>query len=113
MHFKLRTGFTLVEALISIALLCTTGTVLLSFFFKNPTTELAWINDYGHNLSKTYLYSIQIDTPDTIFTHLDYHGWHWEIVIQAHKKDPETCFQATAIRANQDTTRSLYLCNYE
>lgn len=107
-----RKGSTLIEVLVSFAILATTGIFMVGFLFKNPTTNRAWLNNYGQELSKIILLSTPIEK-DTTIEHTDANGILWETVISATQDSIERCFHAVSIRLKKDTTRSLHYCKYE
>lgn len=110
---KNKKGVTLVEVLVSFAILTTTGTFLMGYLYPNKMTQKAWIDDYGHNLSKLNLYLNEGLENDSIIEHRDSIGVEWETVITVHNSGDETCYRATSIRNKVDTTRTLYKCEYK
>lgn len=108
---RFQAGSTLVEVLISFAILATTGVFMVGFLFKNPMSNKAWIDNYGSELSKVTLLTTVIDSSAT-FTHTDANGFRWETIVTATKDSTETCFRAISIRNKIDTTRALNYCIY-
>ena len=108
----LRKGSTLVEVLVSFGILATTGIFMIGFLFKNPTTNKAWLNNYGQELSKIVLLSTTIEK-DTTIEHTDANGILWETVVSTSQDSIEECFSAVSIRLKKDTTRILHYCKYE
>ena len=104
-------GSSLMEVLISLCILATTGTFMMGFLFKNATTNKAWIDNYGQELSKIILLSKTIEN-DTTFENYDENGIFWETKINAYLDDEEKCFTAVSIRLKKDTTNALYYCKY-
>lgn len=104
-------GSTLVEVLISFAILTTTGTLLVGFLYRNPMTNKAWIDDYGTELSKTALLTVHA-TNDTTLQHTDARGNTWETLIKVSTNENETCYSGTSVRFSVDTTRTLHYCTY-
>lgn len=104
-------GSTLVEVLVSFAILATTGVFILGFLYKNSMTNKVWVDDYGQELSKIALYSIPIKK-DTVIEHVDANGVPWNTIVKVSKEDFETCFKAVSVRHETDTTRALYYCKY-
>lgn len=109
---KNKKGVTLVEVLVSFAILTTTGTFLMGYLYPNKMTQKAWIDDYGHNLSKLNLYLNEGLEKDTILVHRDSIGIEWETLITAQNSGDEICNKAISIRNKADTTRALYKCEY-
>ena len=108
-HSKI--GSTLIEVLVSLAILTSTGMLVTGFLFRNSTTNKAWIDNYGQELSKIVLLTKPIAN-DTIVTHYDASGNSWETIIKANKDQDESCFSAVSIRHKKDTTRTLHYCKY-
>lgn len=105
-------GSTLVEVLISFAILATTGVFMVGFLFKNPMSNKAWVDNYGFELSKVTLLTAAIDSNAT-FTHTDANGFQWETIVKATKNAPETCFRITSVRNRVDSSRTLNYCIYK
>ena len=104
-------GSTLVEVLVSFAILTSTGVLVVGFLFRNPMSNKAWTDNYGQELSKIVL----LTTPtagDTVVTHTDASGLLWETVVKVQKDNEETCLSAVSIRHRSDTTRTLHYCKY-
>lgn len=106
-----RHGSTLVEILVSFAILATTGVFMVKFLYKNPMTQRAWTDCYGFELSKVVLLTNQVQA-DTSFTHTDANGIHWETHIRATKDEHEICYRAVSVRNGKDSTRVLNYCTY-
>lgn len=104
-------GSTLVEVLVSIAILTSTGVFIVGFLYRNPTTNKAWLDNYGQELSKIVLLSTPIEN-DTIVTHSDESGNSWETVVKVAKDQEESCYSAVSIRRKADSTRTLHYCTY-
>lgn len=104
-------GSTLVEVLVSFAILSSTGVLVVGFLFRNPMSNKVWIDNYGQELSKIVLLTTPIAN-DTIVTHTDESGNTWETVVKVSSEQEESCFKAVSIRRRQDTTRTLHYCNY-
>lgn len=104
-------GSTLVEVLISFAILSSTGVLVVGYLFRNPMSNKAWINNYGQELSKIILLTTPI-TNDTIVTHTDASGNRWETVIKVQKDSEEICYNAVSVRHKSDSTRTLHYCKY-
>lgn len=104
-------GSTLVEVLVSFAILSSTGVFIVGFLFRNPMSNKAWVDDYGQELSKIVLLTTPIAN-DTIVTHTDESGNSWETVITVTKDIEESCYSAISIRSKSDTTRTLHYCKY-
>jgi hypothetical protein len=104
-------GSTLVEVLVSFAILSSTGVLVVGFLFRNPMSNKVWIDNYGQELSKIILLTTPIAN-DTIVTHTDESGNTWETVVKVSSEQEESCFKAVSIRRRQDTTRTLHYCNY-
>lgn len=104
-------GFTLMEVLVSFAILTTTGVAMFSFLYPGKTENLAWTNDYGAELSKITLLSAST-LKDTIYQHVDGNGFHWDVKCTVSKFDTETCATAISIRNGTDTTRAQHLCRF-
>ena len=109
---KYKKGVTLIEVLLSFAILTTSGVMLMSYLYPNKITQKAWIDDYGHNLSKQNLYLNEGLEKDTILVHRDSIGIEWETLITAQNSGDEICYKAISIRNKADTTRALYKCEY-
>lgn len=104
-------GSTLVEVLVSFAILSSTGVLVVGFLFRNPMSNKVWIDNYGQELSKIILLTTPIAN-DTIVTHTDESGNTWETVVKVSSEQEESCFKAVSIRRRQDTTRTLHYCKY-
>lgn len=104
-------GSTLVEVLVSIAILTSTGVFIVGFLYRNPTTNKAWLDNYGQELSKIVLLSTPIEN-DTIVTHTDASENFWETVVKVAKDQEESCYRAVSIRRKADSTRTLHYCTY-
>lgn len=104
-------GGTLVEVLVSFAILSSTGVLVVGYLFRNPMSNKAWINNYGQELSKIILLTTPVAN-DTIVTHTDASGKFWETVIKVQKDSNEFCYSAISIRHKSDTTQTLYYCKY-
>lgn len=104
-------GSTLVEVLVSIAILTSTGVFIIGFLYRNPTTNKAWLDNYGQELSKIVLLSTPIEN-DTIVTHIDASENFWETVITVSKSNEESCYRAVSVRRKADSTRTLHYCTY-
>ena len=109
---KYKKGMTLVEVLLSFAILATTGAMLMGFLYPSKMTQKAWVDDYGHNISKLNLFLNEGLEKDTVIEQMDSIGVEWETVITAQNTGDETCYKATSIRNKADTTRALYKCEY-
>lgn len=110
---KYKKGVTLIEVLLSFAILTTSGVMLMSYLYPNKMTQKAWVDDYGHNLSKLNLYLYEGLEKDTTIVHRDSVGVEWETLITAQNSGDETCYKAVSIRNKVDTTRTLYKCEYK
>lgn len=106
-----KNGSTLVEVLISFAILSSTGVLVVGYLFQNPISNKAWINNYGQELSKIILLTTSMAS-DTVVTHTDASGNYWETVVKVLKDQEESCFESTSIRRKIDTTRTLHYCKY-
>lgn len=106
-----RIGSTLVEVLVSFAILSSTGVLVVGYLFRNPMSNKAWINNYGQELSKIILLTTPIAN-DTIVTHSDESGNSWETVVKVAKDQEESCYSAISVRHKTDTTRALHYCKY-
>jgi len=104
-------GSTLVEVLVSFAILATTGVFMVGFLFKNPMSNKAWVDNYGFELSKVTLLTAAIDSNAT-FAHTDANGFRWKTIVTATKDSTETCFRAISVRNKVDSTRALNYCTY-
>ena len=104
-------GSTLVEVLVSFAILSSTGVLIVGFLFRNPMSNKAWVDDYGQELSKIVLLTTPIAN-DTIVTHTDESGNSWETVVKVQKDNEETCYSAVSIQRKSDSTRTLHYCQY-
>ena len=104
-------GSTLVEVLVSLAILASTGVFTVGFLYRNTMTNRVWTDDYGADLSKAALLTAKA-TSDTTLLHTDARGIPWETVIKVSQDDYETCLKATSIRYGADTTRTLHYCTY-
>jgi len=104
-------GSTLVEVLVSIAILTSTGVFIVGFLYRNPTTNKAWLDNYGQELSKIVLMTTPIEN-DTIVTHTDASENFWETVITVSKSNEESCYRAVSVRRKADSTRTLHYCTY-
>ena len=109
---KNKKGSTLVEVLVSFAILTTTGVMLMGYLYPNKVTQKVWVDDYGNYLSKLNLYLNEDLQKDTMILHTDSLGVLWETLINAQTVGDETCYKATSIRNKTDTTRTLYKCEY-
>lgn len=107
----IRRGSTLVEVLVSFAILATTGVFVSGFLYKSSVTQKAWNENYGQELAKITLLT-ENPPSDTIFTHIDAKGVNWEILVKCNQDEDEVCLQATPVRNKADTTRALYFCRY-
>ncbi len=107
----IRRGSTLVEVLVSFAILATTGVFVSGFLYKSSVTQKAWNENYGQELAKITLLT-ENPPRDTIFMHTDAKGVNWEILVKRNQDEDEACFQATPVRNKADTTRALYFCRY-
>lgn len=111
-HFRSsHRGSTLVEVLVSFAILATTGVFVSGFLYKSSVTQKAWNENYGQELAKITLLT-ENPAKDTIFTHIDAKGVNWEILVKCNQDEDEVCHQATPVRNKADTTRALYFCRY-
>lgn len=108
---RFKTGSTLVEVLISFAILMSTGALVVGFLFRNPMSNKAWIDNYGQELSKIVLLTTEISN-DTLVTHTDASGNSWETVVEISKDKEELCYSAVSVRRKADTTRTLHYCTY-
>ena len=106
-----KTGSTLIEVLVSFAILTSTGAFIAGFLFRNPTSQKARIDNYGLELSKIVLLTTDIAN-DTIVTHTDASGNPWETIVKVSKESNEFCFNAVSIRRKSNTTRTLHYCKY-
>jgi len=104
-------GSTLVEVLVSFAILSSTGILVVGYLFRNPMSNKVWIENYGQELSKIVLLTDSIMN-DTTVTHTDASGNHWETFVKVLKDQEETCFEAASIRRKTDTTHTLHYCKY-
>lgn len=104
-------GSTLVEVLVSFAILTSMGVFTVGFLYRNSITNKAWLNNYGQELSKIVLLATPI-TNDTLITHTDESGFSWETVITVIKDAEESCYRASSVRHKSDTTRTLHYCTY-
>lgn len=104
-------GSTLVEVLISFAILASTGVLMVGFLYRNPMSNKVWVDDYGQELSKTTLLTVHV-AGDTTLLHTDAGGASWETRVKVSTSDNETCYSATSIRRSTDTTRTLHYCTY-
>ena len=104
-------GFTLMEVLVSFAVLTTTGVAMFSFLYPGKVENQAWVNDYGAELSKITLLSAPA-LKDTTYQHIDGNGIHWEVKCTVSSFDTETCATAVSIRNKADTTRAQHLCRF-
>ena len=104
-------GSTLVEVLVSFAILSSTGVLVVGFLFRNPTSNKVWIDNYGQELSKIVLLTTPIAN-DTIVTHTDESGNSWETVVKVQKDADEICYSAVSVRHKSDSTRTLHYCKY-
>ena len=112
MRIKFRKkGSTLVEVLVSLAILTSTGVLVVGYLYRNQTTNKVWIDNYGQELSKIILLTTHIAN-DTIVTHTDSSGNFWETVVKVSKDNDEQCYSAVSIRHKSDTTRTLHYCTY-
>ena len=105
-----RKGSTLMEALVSFAILSTTGVFLCGFLYKSPTTQKAWTDSYGHELSAVAV--LDKFKADTTLLHTDANGSHWETVITVTKDEDELCYKAISVRNKKDSTKALHYCIY-
>jgi len=106
-----KSGFTLMEALVSFGILATTGVLLAGFLYRGPVTQKARNESYGQELAKIHLLAGEI-SGDTVFTHGDANGNRWEIPVVRTGDGDETCYRAVTVRNGTDTTRALYYCRY-
>lgn len=106
-----RNGSTLVEVLVSLSILATTGVFVMGFLFQNPMSNKAWIDCYGHELSKIVLYTANIKN-DTTILHIDSNGVPWETFVKQSQDEFETCYKIVSIRNKTDSTRALNYCIY-
>lgn len=106
-----KNGSTLVEVLVSFAILTSVGVFTVGFLYRNSTTNKAWLDNYGQELSKIVLLTTPIAN-DTITTHTDDRGFSWETIITVTKDTEESCYSAISIRNKSDTTRTLHYCTY-
>lgn len=106
-----RKGSTLVEVLVSFAILTTTGVFMQGLLFRSPTTDKVWIDNYGQELSKIIILTTNAQN-DTVIEHSDANGAPWETIVKIDKEDAETCLTAVSIKARRDTTRTLHYCKY-
>lgn len=104
-------GSTLVEVLVSIAILTSTGVLVVGHLFRSPISNKAWIDNYGQELSKIILLTTPIAS-DTIVTHADANGIQWETVVKVQKDNEEICYSAVSVRHKSDSTRTLHYCKY-
>ena len=104
-------GSTLVEVLVSFAILSSTGAFIVGFLFRNPMSNKVWIDNYGQELSKIVLLTTPIAN-DTIVMHTDENGNSGETIVKVSIEQEESCFKAISIRRGLDTTRTLHYCNY-
>lgn len=104
-------GSTLVEVLVSFAILSSTGVLVVGFLFRNPMSNKVWIDNYGQELSKIVLLTTPIAN-DTIVTHTDESGNSWETVVKVARDQEESCLKAISVRRKTDTTRTLHYCKY-
>lgn len=107
-------GFSLMEVLISFAILATTGTLLSGFLYKGPVTQKARNENYGQELGKIYLLAETATglAKDSTFVHNDANGNHWEVAISQTVDGDEVCYKAQPVRNKVDSTRALYYCRY-
>jgi len=108
-HSKI--GSTLIEVLVSFAILTSMGVFTVGFLYRNSITNKAWLNNYGQELSKIVLLGTPI-TNDTLITHTDNSGFSWETIVTVIKDAEESCYRATSVRQKSDTTRTLHYCIY-
>jgi hypothetical protein len=104
-------GSTLVEVLVSIAILTSTGVLVVGHLFRSPISNKAWTDNYGQELSKIILLTTPIAS-DTIVTHADVNGIQWETVVKVQKDNEEICYSAVSVRHKSDSTRTLHYCKY-
>ena len=104
-------GSTLVEVLISFAILSSTGVLVVGYLFRNPISNKAWINNYGQELSKIILLTTSMAS-DTVVTHTDASGNFWETVVKVQKDSDEFCYSTVSVRRKSDTTRTLHYSTY-
>ena len=104
-------GSTLVEVLVSFAILSSTGVLVVGFLFRNPMSNKVWIDNYGQELSKIVLLTTPIAN-DTIVTHTDESGNSWETVVKVQKDNDEICYNAVSVQHKSDSTRTLHYCKY-
>lgn len=104
-------GSTLVEVLVSLAILTSTGMLIVGYLYRNPISNKVWIDNYGQELSKIVLLTTPIAN-DTTVTHTDKSGISWDVVIKVLKDSSETCYSSVSVRRKIDTTRTLHYCTY-
>lgn len=104
-------GSTLVEVLVSLAILTSTGVLVVGYLYKNQTTNKVWVDNYGQELSKIILLTTSIAN-DTIVTHTDAGGNFWETIVKVQKDSDEFCYSTVSVRRKSDTTRTLHYCTY-
>ena len=107
----LKKGSTLIEVLVSLAILTSTGGGVVGFLYRPPMSNKAWIDNYGHELSKIVLLTTPIAN-DTVVTHSDASGSAWETIVKVSREQDESCYRAVSIRRKADTTRALHYCKY-
>lgn len=106
-----KNGSTLVEVLVSLAILTSTGVFVVGFLYRTPMSNKAWIDNYGQELSKIVLLTTPIAN-DTVVTHSDASGSSWETIVKVSRELDELCYRAVSIRRKADTTRALHYCKY-
>lgn len=104
-------GSTLVEVLVSLSILATTGVFMMGFLFQSPMSNKAWNDSYGQELSKIVLYTTNIKN-DTTILHTDSNGVPWETLVKQTQDEFETCYKVESIRNKTDSTRALNYCIY-
>ncbi|MCK9182788.1 MAG: prepilin-type N-terminal cleavage/methylation domain-containing protein [Fibrobacteraceae bacterium] len=107
---KKNKGSTLIEVLISTALVGTTAVTLLGFLHGGKLASKAPHEDYGAELCKEVLYS-RIAKKDSILDFANTGGMPFKVVVKALTDGEEHCFSARAVRGGDSLRRFVY-CVY-
>jgi len=110
-----KNGMTLVEILVSMAILSGICVVFLGYLFHNPISQKAYTEDYGRKLSNNALLEIWAhkSIKDSLIEHRDSVGVSWTTNLYISRYDKEICVKAISVRSATDTTKSLLYCFYE
>lgn len=107
-------GSTLMEVLISFAIMGTVGVSLLGFQYRSPMSEKAYHDDYGRELSKLSLYRARdgLIAHDTLLEYRDSLGVPWIVQLHVITEIEERCFYAVADHLGEKASRKLSFCTY-